>query len=176
MMKLATIAAALLLSVEANAAKVGRNRKVNIYSSKSEFGRETVDPYLGFPDEREQRSLQEGSVALEMSMPAATGSVALEMSMPAASGSVAIGSVALEMSMPAATGSVAIGSVALEMSMPTAIGSMAGLSLPAGEGGFGANAVIAAAESADSSSAMTMGHSAAVATIVSAIAGVAALV
>lgn len=127
MLKLATIATALLLSVEANAAKVGRNRKVNIYSSKSEFGRETVDPYLGFPDEREQRSLQEGSVALEMSMPAA-------------------------------------------------IGSMAGLSIPAGEGGFGANAVVAAAESADSSSAMTMGHSAAVATIVSAIAGVAALV
>jgi hypothetical protein len=158
MLKLATIATALLLSVEANAAKVGRNRKVNIYSSKSEFGRETVDPYLGFPDEREQRSLQEGSVALEMSMPAATGSVALEMS------------------TPAAIGSVAIGSVALEMSMPAAIGSMAGLSIPAGEGGFGANAVVAAAESADSSSAMTMGHSAAVATIVSAIAGVAALV
>jgi len=157
-MKLATIAAALLLSVEANAAKVGRNRKVNIYSSKSEFGRETVDPYLGFPDEREQRSLQEGSVALEMSMTAATGSVALEMS------------------TPAAIGSVAIGSVALEMSMPAAIGSMAGLSIPAGEGGLGANAVVAAAESADSSSAMTMGHSAAVATIVSAIAGVAALV
>jgi hypothetical protein len=110
-----------------------------------------------------------------MSMPAATGSVAigsvaLEMSMPAATGSVAIGSVALEMSMPAATGSVA-----LEMSMPAAIGSMAGLSIPAGEGGFGANPVVAKAESADSS-AMTMGHSAAVATILSAIAGVVALV
>jgi hypothetical protein len=77
MMKLATIAAAaFLLSGEAIAAKVGRNRKVNIYSSNSEFGRETVDPYLGFPDEREQRSLQEGSVELEMSIPAATGSVA----------------------------------------------------------------------------------------------------
>jgi len=138
MMKLATIAAALLLSGEANAAKVGRNRKVNIYSSKSEFGGEAVDPYLGFPDVREQRSLQ-------------------------------------EMSMATATSSVATGSVALEMSMPAAIGSMAGLSIPAGEGGFGANPVVAKAESADSS-AMTMGHSAAVATILSAIAGVVALV
>jgi hypothetical protein len=164
MMKLATIAAALLLSGEANAAKVGRNRKVNIYSSKSEFGGEAVDPYLGFPDVREQRSLQEMSMATATSS-VATGSVALEMSMPAA-----IGSVALEMSMPAETGSVA-----LEMSMPAAIGSMAGLSIPAGEGGFGANPVVAKAESADSS-AMTMGHSAAVATILSAIAGVVALV
>jgi hypothetical protein len=147
MMKLATIAAALLLSSEANAAKVGRNRKVNIYSSKSEVSRETTDPYLGFPDEREQRSLQEGSVSLEASMPAEIGSVA-------------IGSVALEMSMPVAIGS---------------IGSVAGLSMPAGEGGLGANAVVASATSSENS-AMTMGHSAAVATIVSAIAGVVALV
>jgi hypothetical protein len=144
MMKLATIAAALLLSSEANAAKVGRNRKVNIYSSKSEVSRETTDPYLGFPDEREQRSLQEGSVSLEASMPAEIGSVA-------------------------------IGSVALEMSIPVAVGSMAGLSMPAGEGGLGANAVVASAESSENS-AMTVGHSAAVATIVSAIAGVVALV
>ena len=74
MMKLSTLAAAaLLLSGEAYAQVVEttprRLRKMNIYSSSSlrrdtEFGRDVVDPYLGLPDEREQRHLENDGVVI----------------------------------------------------------------------------------------------------------------
>eukprot|EP00984_Skeletonema_dohrnii_P035548 scaffold35453_cov255-Skeletonema_dohrnii-CCMP3373.AAC.2 len=78
------IATALLLSSEACAAQVlaetktHRRRKVKIYSSSSirrgELSRGAVDPYLGLPDEREERHLQgvltEGSISIGIaSMP-----------------------------------------------------------------------------------------------------------
>jgi hypothetical protein len=150
-MKLSTIAAALLLSSEAYAAQeVGRMRKVKIYSSSTllrnvELGRDVVDPYIGLPDERGQRGLEK-----QLPVPP----IALEMS-PATSSNDK--SFSLEMSMPATSSN--------DQSVPY---------LPV-QGG--ANAVVAKAESAENS-AMTTGHSsvAAVATIVSAIAGVVAFV
>ncbi|KAK1732799.1 hypothetical protein QTG54_016511 [Skeletonema marinoi] len=75
------IATALLLSSEACAAQVleeaktQRLRKVKIYSSSSirrgELSSGDVDPYLGLPDEREERHLQEeGGVSVAIaSMP-----------------------------------------------------------------------------------------------------------
>eukprot|EP00577_Skeletonema_sp_RCC1716_P033449 CAMPEP_0113402108 /NCGR_PEP_ID=MMETSP0013_2-20120614/17078_1 /TAXON_ID=2843 ORGANISM="Skeletonema costatum, Strain 1716" /NCGR_SAMPLE_ID=MMETSP0013_2 /ASSEMBLY_ACC=CAM_ASM_000158 /LENGTH=257 /DNA_ID=CAMNT_0000287417 /DNA_START=8 /DNA_END=781 /DNA_ORIENTATION=- /assembly_acc=CAM_ASM_000158 len=78
------IATALLLSSEACAAQVlaetktHRRRKVKIYSSSSirrgELSSGAVDPYLGLPDEREERHLQgvltEGSISIGIaSMP-----------------------------------------------------------------------------------------------------------
>jgi len=75
------IATTLLLSSEACAAQVleeaktQRLRKVKIYSSSSirrgELSRGAVDPYLGLPDEREERHLQEeGGVSVAIaSMP-----------------------------------------------------------------------------------------------------------
>ena len=78
-----TIATALLLSSGACAAqaqvleeaKTQRLRKVKIYSSSSirrgELSSGAVDPYLGLPDEREERDLQEeGGVSVAIaSMP-----------------------------------------------------------------------------------------------------------
>jgi len=110
-----TIAAAtLLLSSEACAAQVGRNRKMKIYSSSthlrsvdSSVGKDdTVDPYLALPDERAQRGLQELCVSVSMSMSSSTGSVP----------TTTIGSMPLtllEMSMPVTVGSV-----------PTTVGSL----------------------------------------------------
>jgi len=101
-----TIAAAtLLLSSEACAAQVGRNRKMKIYSSSthlrsvdSSVGKDdTVDPYLALPDERAQRGLQE--LCVSMSMSSSTGSV------PTTIGSMPL--TLLEMSMPVTVGSVA---------------------------------------------------------------------
>ena len=94
-MKLSTLAAAaLLLSGEAYAQVVEttprRLRKMNIYSSSSlrrdtEFGRDVVDPYLGLPDEREQRHLEDdgGVVFWEGSMSIPIASIpSLSFSMP----------------------------------------------------------------------------------------------
>jgi hypothetical protein len=103
-------------------------RKVKIYSSSStivrnvELDTDVYDPYIGLPDEREQkRGLEEqlsmpraGSIStttLEMSMPATRltdQSFSLEMSIPAL--------IALEMSMPATR--LTDQSFSLEMSMP----------------------------------------------------------
>eukprot|EP00984_Skeletonema_dohrnii_P001686 scaffold549_cov150-Skeletonema_dohrnii-CCMP3373.AAC.3 len=96
MMKLSTIAATtatlFLLSSEAYAAheetstRTRRMRSVKIYSStpqrNEEFGKDIVDPYIGLPDEREQRGL------LKHNKPSVVESVPLpppnlEMSMPA---------------------------------------------------------------------------------------------
>mmetsp|Transcript_15201 Transcript_15201/g.22912 ORF Transcript_15201/g.22912 Transcript_15201/m.22912 type:complete len:216 (-) Transcript_15201:129-776(-) len=97
MMKLSTIAATtatlFLLSSEAYAAheetstRTRRMRSVKIYSStpqrNEEFGKDIVDPYIGLPDEREQRGL------LKHNKPSVVESVPLpppnlEMSMPTA--------------------------------------------------------------------------------------------
>ena len=57
------VAAVLLLLIEANAAQKvsGRRRTVKLYSSTTQSGEsgtdEVVDPYLGLPDEREERQL-----------------------------------------------------------------------------------------------------------------------
>jgi len=166
-MKLSTIAAALLLSSEAYAAQeVGRMRKVKIYSSSTllrnvELGRDVVDPYIGLPDERGQRGLEK-----QLPVPP----IALEMS-PATS--LTDQSFSLELSMPATSSNDK--NFSLEMSMPAT--SSNDQSVPYLPVQGGANAVVAKAESAENS-AMTTGHSsvAAVATIVSAIAGVVAFV
>eukprot|EP00984_Skeletonema_dohrnii_P037984 scaffold40707_cov228-Skeletonema_dohrnii-CCMP3373.AAC.3 len=93
------IATALLLSSEACAAQVleeaktHRLRKVKIYSSsfirRGELSSDAVDPYLGLPDEREERDLQdEGrgsskSDKLGFSLPTSTalteGSMSIEI-------------------------------------------------------------------------------------------------
>ena len=74
-MKLSTTAATLYLLGESYAAahkgtSTSRMRSVKLYSSTTEHG--VVDPYIGLPDERRQRSLE------ELSMPVTT----LETSMP----------------------------------------------------------------------------------------------
>eukprot|EP00984_Skeletonema_dohrnii_P009475 scaffold3623_cov144-Skeletonema_dohrnii-CCMP3373.AAC.3 len=95
-MKLSTVAAALLLSSEAYASheetstrtRTRRMRSINIYSStppRNELDKDIVDPYIGLPDESEQRGLAKHnkpkpSVELE-SVPNPT---TLEMSMPTA--------------------------------------------------------------------------------------------
>ena len=78
-MKLSTIAATLLLLGESATAhkdtSTSRMRSVKLYSSSPQH--DVVDPYIGLPDEREQRSLEELSMplaTLEMSMPTATAS------------------------------------------------------------------------------------------------------
>mmetsp|Transcript_1310 Transcript_1310/g.2006 ORF Transcript_1310/g.2006 Transcript_1310/m.2006 type:complete len:144 (-) Transcript_1310:141-572(-) len=79
-MKLSTIAATLLLLGESYATahkdtSASRMRSVKLYSSSPQH--DVVDPYIGLPDEREQRSLEELSMplaTLEMSMPNATAS------------------------------------------------------------------------------------------------------
>ena len=79
-MKLSTIAATLLLLGESYATahkdtSASRMRSVKLYSSSPQH--DVVDPYIGLPDEREQRSLEELSMplaTLEMSMPTATAS------------------------------------------------------------------------------------------------------
>ena len=90
------IAVALLLSSEACAAQTTinqRRRKVKIYSSSSirrgEVTRDAMDPYLGLPDEREERRLDVPvtscmSVSIaSMSIPARASSMpALSFSLP----------------------------------------------------------------------------------------------
>lgn len=77
------IAAALLLSSEVCAAQVveettiaHRRRKVKIYSSSSirrgELNRDAVDPFLGLPDERDERHLQGVPLEGSMSVPIAS--------------------------------------------------------------------------------------------------------
>jgi len=166
-----TIAATLLLSNEAYAAaQVRRNRKVKIYSSDSSVGKDdTVDPYLALPDERAQRSLQELSVS--MSLSSSTGSV------PTTIGSMPL--TLLEMSMPATSGSFSVGSVPVEIgSVPVEIGSMPSSTeesvpfLPV----QGGTMEVMAGESVENSAMTTHSSVAAAAAIVSAIAGVVALV
>lgn len=75
-MKLSTIVATLLLLGESkNAAahketSTSRMRSVKLYSSTPQH--DAVDPFIGLPDEREQRGLEAHSmplITLEMSMP-----------------------------------------------------------------------------------------------------------
>ena len=74
-MKLSATAATLYLLGESYAAahkgtSTSRMRSVKLYSSTTEHG--VVDPYIGLPDERRQRSLDELTMSLttlEMSMP-----------------------------------------------------------------------------------------------------------
>ncbi len=103
-------AALLLLSSEAYAAQTTinqRRRKVKIYSSSSirrgEVSKDATDPYLGLPDEREERHLDVPvtscmSVSIaSMSMPALASSMpALASSMPALAASMP----ALSLSLP----------------------------------------------------------------------------
>ena len=80
-MKLSTTAATLLLFGQSYAAahretSTSRMRSVKLYSSASEH--DVVDPYIGLPDERKQRSLEELSMSLttlEMSMTTAPASL-----------------------------------------------------------------------------------------------------
>ena len=96
-MKLTTIATTtatlFLLSSEAYAAheetstRTRRMRSVKIYSStpqrNEEFGKDIVDPYIGLPDEREQRGLlKHNKPSVVESVPLPTPN--LEMSMPTA--------------------------------------------------------------------------------------------
>jgi len=117
-----TIAAALLLSSEAYAAQVGRNRKVKIYSSSSlrrdpAVGRDVVDPYIGLADEREHRHLQiiNGSMSI-MSIPPAGMSIPLDsMSIPPAGMSIPLDS----MSIPLASVSIPLDIMSIPLaSMP----------------------------------------------------------
>mmetsp|Transcript_10609 Transcript_10609/g.21202 ORF Transcript_10609/g.21202 Transcript_10609/m.21202 type:complete len:143 (+) Transcript_10609:50-478(+) len=77
-MKLPIAATLLLWASNATAHKdtsASRMRSVKLYSSSTQH--DVVDPYIGLPDEREQRSLEELSMplaTLEMSMPTATAS------------------------------------------------------------------------------------------------------
>mmetsp|Transcript_18789 Transcript_18789/g.27871 ORF Transcript_18789/g.27871 Transcript_18789/m.27871 type:complete len:218 (+) Transcript_18789:225-878(+) len=217
MMKLSTIATTtatlLLLSSEAYAAheetstRTRRMRSVKIYSStpqhNEEFGKDIVDPYIGLPDEREQRGLlkhNKPSVVESVPLPTAN----LEMSMPTADTSMPAHqslSYPLKGSTSTAENDVipyqrglkhnksSTGSVpnpTLEMSMPT------GASMPVQSFSYSLedststeaeeNDVLIrrrAAEEETYNSAMMVDHSsvaAAAAAIVSAIAGVVALV
>jgi len=216
-MKLSTIATTtatlLLLSSEAYAAheetstRTRRMRSVKIYSStphrNEEFGKDIVDPYIGLPDEREQRGLlkhNKPSVVESVPLPTAN----LEMSMPTADTSMPAHqslSYPLKGSTSTAENDVipyqrglkhnksSTGSVpnpTLEMSMPT------GASMPVQSFSYSLedststeaeeNDVLIrrrAAEEETYNSAMMVDHSsvaAAAAAIVSAIAGVVALV
>ena len=136
-----TIAATLLLLGESYATahkdtSASRMRSVKLYSSSPQH--DVVDPYIGLPDEREQRSLE------ELSMPLAT----------------------LEMSMPTATASFT-DDQSFSYSLQDSTSTEESAGLPQRR-----------AEERTYSSAMMTGHSSVVsaATIVSAIAGVAAFV
>ncbi len=100
-MKISTTTATLFLIGESYAAahkstSTSRKRSIKLYSFKTEHG--TVDPYIGLPDERRQRSLEKLSMplsTLEMSMPTTAASLtdqsfsyALQGSVPAAENAV----------------------------------------------------------------------------------------
>jgi hypothetical protein len=151
MMKLSTIATALILSSgEAYAAPrvvettKRRMRSAKLYSSTPqrdvEFGIDIVDPFIGLPDEREQRGLEELSMST-------TSVTSLEMSMPTAASMTNQMSFSYPLQGP-----------------PTSTGEDAAVAT---------NSVVAAAEGAPNSALMTAHSSVvAVATVVSAIAGV----
>ena len=90
-----TVAAALLLSWEAYASHeetstrtstTRRMRSVNIYSSApkhNELDKDIVDPYIGLPDESEQRGLAKHNKP-KPSVESVPNPITLEMSMPTA--------------------------------------------------------------------------------------------
>ena len=212
-MKLSTVAAALLLSWEAYASSheetltrtTRRMRSVNIYSStprRNELDKDIVDPYIGLPDESEQRGLAKHSKPKpKPSVESVPNPTTLEMSMPTAA-SVSMSAhqslsyplqhdSTLQVFVPEQRGlkkgskpKPSKGGVpTLEMSMPT------GASMPDVQSfsyslqdstSTEENAGLPhrRAEELTYNSAMMTGHSSVVsaATIVSAIAGVAALV
>jgi len=219
-MKLTTIATTtatlFLLSSEAYAAheetstRTRRMRSVKIYSStpqrNEEFGKDVVDPYIGLPDEREQRRLKHNKPSVVESVPLPIPN--LEMSMPTADTSMPAHqslsyplkgstSTAEKDVLPyqrglkhnkSSTGSVPNPTLELEMSMPT------GASMPVQSFSYSLEDSASteesdvlihrrAAEEETYNSAMMVDHSSSsafaavtVTAIVSAVAGVVALV
>ena len=82
------VAAALLLLSEVHAAQKvgGRRRTVKIYSSSTIRSGESgtdVDPYLGLPDERDERKLKKDAVVEEIAVPPVESmSMSMSMSVP----------------------------------------------------------------------------------------------
>eukprot|EP00986_Skeletonema_menzelii_P011646 scaffold6077_cov75-Skeletonema_menzelii.AAC.5 len=147
MMKLSTIPTLLLfLSSEAYASESRRMRSVKIYSStpqrNAEFGKDIVDPYIGLPDEREERGLKKDKnpsteetlpvlPTLEMSMPSGTSSsMSMSLSHPPLKGSSSTGENGVVPNQRGLKGKKpsdeSVPAPTLEMSMPTG----ASLSMP----------------------------------------------
>ncbi len=212
-MKLSTIATTTTLfllsgrayaSYEETSTHTRRMRSVKIYSSapqrNAESGKDIVDPYIGLPDEREQRGLVERHKkpsavslpnpisSLEMSMPAGTSmSLSQSLSNPL-KGSTSPGDVLPYQRVLKGSKSSAeeVPVITLEMSMPT--GASMSMSMPVQSFSYSLQDTLStgendtlihrrAAEEETFNSAMTIDRSStAAAAIVSAIVGAVAFV